>query len=107
MTNNFMEAYMKAIMKQRDGIQQIRVWNEMINAPKFNMKKMYLAFHDSSQTVAWRTLFYGNLVRPRALVNIWLACNERLATRERLQKYEQSFWSLAVIVVPDSHKNTK
>jgi hypothetical protein len=87
MTNNFMEAYMKAIMKQRDGIQQIRVWNEMINAPKFNMKKMYLAFHDSSQTVAWRTLFYGNLARPRALVNLWLACNERLATRERLHKY--------------------
>ncbi|KAK2421853.1 hypothetical protein QL285_032436 [Trifolium repens] len=78
---------MKAIMKQRDGIHQIQMWNEMINAPKFCMKKMYLAIHDRSQIVTWRTLFYGNLARPRALVNLWLACNERLATRDRLHKF--------------------
>jgi hypothetical protein len=63
------------------------VWNEMINAPKFNMKKMYLAIHGRSQTVACRTLFYGNLARPKALVNLWLACNVRLATRDILHKY--------------------
>jgi hypothetical protein len=73
-------------MKQRDGIKQIQVWNEMITAPKFSMKMMYLAIHDRSQT-GCRTLFYGNLARPRALVNLWLACNERLATRDRLHKF--------------------
>jgi hypothetical protein len=74
-------------MKQRNGIQQIQVWNEMITAPKFSMKMMYLAIHDRSQPVAWRTLFCGKLARPRALVNLWLACNERLATRDRLHKF--------------------
>ncbi|XP_045822136.1 uncharacterized protein LOC123915020 [Trifolium pratense] len=35
----------------------------------------------------WRTLFNGNVARPRALVTLWLACHERLATRDRLHKY--------------------
>ncbi|KAK2438415.1 hypothetical protein QL285_023194 [Trifolium repens] len=48
---------------------------------------MYLAIHDSSQSVVWRTLFYGNFVRLRALVNLWLACNERLTKRDRLHKF--------------------
>ncbi|XP_045810689.1 uncharacterized protein LOC123905094 [Trifolium pratense] len=78
---------MKAIMQHRDGIHQNLVWIEMLNASKFRMKKMYMAVHDRAQSVVWRTLFYGNVARPRALVNLWLACNERLATRDRLHKH--------------------
>ncbi|MCI83696.1 hypothetical protein A2U01_0104972, partial [Trifolium medium] len=44
---------------------------------------MYMATHERSQSAAWRTLFYGNVAHPRALVNLWLACNKRLATRDR------------------------
>ncbi|GAU38712.1 hypothetical protein TSUD_396400 [Trifolium subterraneum] len=36
--------------------------------------------------VMWRTLFYGNMARPRALVHLWITCNERLATRDRETK---------------------
>ncbi|GAU14582.1 hypothetical protein TSUD_96460 [Trifolium subterraneum] len=57
----------------------------MLNASKFNMKKMYMTVQDGSP-VMWRTLFYGNMVRPRALVHLWIACNERLATRDRETK---------------------
>ncbi|PNX57041.1 hypothetical protein L195_g050196, partial [Trifolium pratense] len=78
---------MKAIMQQRDDIRHNHEWKEMLNAPKFNMKKMYMAVHDRAQMVMWRTLFYGNVARPRALVTLWLACHERLATRDRLHKY--------------------
>ncbi|GAU49943.1 hypothetical protein TSUD_408380 [Trifolium subterraneum] len=78
---------MKAIMKQRDTILHTQVWHEMMSARKFNMKKMYLTIHDNSQSVAWKTMFYGNLARPRALVTLWLACNKRLATRDRLHKF--------------------
>ncbi|GAU50254.1 hypothetical protein TSUD_290800 [Trifolium subterraneum] len=68
---------MKAIMKRRDDILHNQVWKEMMTVRKFSMKKTYLTIHDSSQCVAWKTLFYGNLAHPRALVNLWLACNER------------------------------
>ncbi|MCI04098.1 hypothetical protein A2U01_0025141 [Trifolium medium] len=78
---------MKAIIQQRDDIHQNLVWTEMLTAPKFSMKKMYMVVHDRSQIVVWITLFYGNVARPRALVNLWLACNERLDTRDRLNKY--------------------
>lgn len=78
---------MKAIMQQREGIHQNQMWPEMMETQKFSMKKMYLAFHDQSQSVAWKTLFYGNMAQPRALINIWIACNERLVTRDRLHQF--------------------
>ncbi|GAU21086.1 hypothetical protein TSUD_10030 [Trifolium subterraneum] len=51
------------------------------------IKAIMQLLHDRAQSVVWRTLFYGNMARPRALVNLWLACHERLATRDRLHKY--------------------
>ncbi|CAJ2668635.1 unnamed protein product [Trifolium pratense] len=61
---------MKAIMQHRDGIHQNLVWIEMLNASKISMKKMYMTVHDRAQSVVWRTLFYGNVARPRALINL-------------------------------------
>ncbi|CAK8536515.1 unnamed protein product [Lathyrus sativus] len=46
-----------------------------------------MALHRSTQKLEWRTLFYGNVARPKAIVNMWLACRERLATRTRLHKF--------------------
>ncbi|GAU20281.1 hypothetical protein TSUD_337620 [Trifolium subterraneum] len=66
----------KAIMLHRNDTHQNQVWLKMLNAPKFSMKKMYMAIHDRALSVVWRTLFYGNMARPRALVNLWLACHE-------------------------------
>jgi hypothetical protein len=79
---------MKAIMQQKEGIHQNQIWLEMMETQKFSMKKIYLAFHDQSQSVAWKTLFYGNMARPRALINLWIACNERLVTRDRLHQFD-------------------
>ncbi|GAU28950.1 hypothetical protein TSUD_59630 [Trifolium subterraneum] len=56
----------------RDSIQHNQIWSDMLNASKFNMKKMYMAVQDGSP-VMWRTLFYGNMARPRALVHLWIA----------------------------------
>ncbi|GAU14019.1 hypothetical protein TSUD_168440 [Trifolium subterraneum] len=75
-------------MQHRDSIRHNQIWSDMLNASKYNMKKMYMAVPDGSP-VMWRTLFYENLARPRALVNLWIACNERLATRDRETK---SIW---------------
>lgn len=59
----------------------------MMHGSKFQMKKMYLALQNN-QKVTWKTLFYGNIARPRDMVNLWMTCNERLAIRTRLYKYE-------------------
>lgn len=76
----------KAILNHRGVMQQNTVWDDMMQGSKFRMKKMYLALQNHPE-VTWKTLFYGNLVRPRAMLNLWIACNERLATRTRLFKY--------------------
>lgn len=51
---------------------------------KFNMKEMYMALIDEYQLVQWKKVLYNNVARPRVLVVMWLACHERLATKERL-----------------------
>lgn len=58
-----------------------------MQSQKFNMRKIYVALHSSTQKVDWRTLFYGNVACHRAMVNLWLAFHERLAIRTRLHKF--------------------
>lgn len=37
--------------------------------------------------VIWRKLLYGNIARFRAMCTLWLSCQDRLATKERLNKF--------------------
>lgn len=77
---------MKFILKQRDCIQNLQSYKDMLEIQKFSMRKMYKMLHSSIQRVDWRTLFYGNMERPRALITLWIAFHERLATKARLHK---------------------
>lgn len=79
---------MNVILKQRESAQKLHAWNEMKHSRKFNMRKTHMALHSSTQKVEQRTLFFGNVARPSAIVNQWLACHEILATRTILHKLD-------------------
>lgn len=68
----------KAITKKRNTTQQLPVWIDMQHRNKFSMRKVYLALHHSTHNVVWRTLLFGNVAQPRAVVNLWIDRHNQL-----------------------------
>lgn len=75
---------LKAILNQRKVVCHIDDWKDMLLQEKFSARNMYYAIKTQHQTVGWRKVFYGNTTRPWDLCTIWLACHNRLATKDRL-----------------------
>ncbi|CAJ2661953.1 unnamed protein product [Trifolium pratense] len=76
---------LKAILQQRDSLQQVQGWNNMKG--KIITRKVYQMLRVDYAVVGWRQTMYQNMARPRALFVFWLACHCRLATKDRLQKF--------------------
>ncbi|XP_058776158.1 uncharacterized protein LOC131650461 [Vicia villosa] len=51
------------------------------------MGKMYRILQTYGSKVEWRNLQYNNNARPRLKFIFWMACHERLATKDRLCKF--------------------
>ncbi|XP_058754334.1 uncharacterized protein LOC131627506 [Vicia villosa] len=51
------------------------------------MKLFYQALHHNQNSVSWRALMNGNLARPRAIFQLWIACHSRLPTKSILVKW--------------------
>lgn len=77
----------KAILKQMENVQHLQTWIDMQEARKFSMKKMHHNLLEDTQKVDRRYLFYGNVVRPRSLFTLWLACHERFATKDKMVRF--------------------
>lgn len=76
------------ILEMREDVQQhLGEWNNMLTLNKFRMNKMYRAISEDGDTVDWRSLFYHNAARPRAQFIAWLSCHGKLATKDRLLKF--------------------
>ncbi|XP_058763890.1 uncharacterized protein LOC131637316 [Vicia villosa] len=59
------------------------VWS----SDSFRMKEVYKALHPNKNQMSWKELMFGNLARPRAIFQLWIACHTRLPTRSRLMKW--------------------
>ncbi|XP_058751364.1 uncharacterized protein LOC131624446 [Vicia villosa] len=44
-------------------------------------------FQGRKPNVPWRRVFFGNSARPRAAFILWLACRNRLSTKDRISKF--------------------
>ncbi|XP_058763615.1 uncharacterized protein LOC131637067 [Vicia villosa] len=75
---------MNRILKKRDEYNQVIVG---LQDDKFKSKEAYLAIKNVEPTVPWCKLTWNNLARPRAQFTLWLACHDRLATKERLHRF--------------------
>lgn len=76
------------ILDMREEVHQhLGEWNNMLNLNKFKMSKTYMVIHADDETVDWRALFYHNIARPRAQFTTWLTCHRKLATKDRLLRF--------------------
>lgn len=77
----------KAILKQREVIEQKHMWSTILNREKIKTKDIYLKLLQEQEKKSWRKVFLDNGARPRAKFCLWLACQEKLATKERLKGF--------------------
>lgn len=78
---------LKYILNQRQVVTHLQEWNNMLQQSKYQTSKMNFAIKEQNQVVMWRKLLYGNIVKPRVMCTLWLACQDRLATKERLSRF--------------------
>lgn len=78
---------MKAVLEQRNCVNNIDDWEEIMNNNIFNTSRVYKKLQMCDQKVELRSLMYGNTVRPRACFIIWLTCHGRLSTKDMLYKF--------------------
>ncbi|XP_058782844.1 uncharacterized protein LOC131657465 [Vicia villosa] len=75
-------------METRDEVQKHQqLWDRMLTHNKFNMKLMYDALTEHDNVVDWRNIFNRNMARPRAKFITWMLCHEKLATKDRLRRF--------------------
>ncbi|XP_058727182.1 uncharacterized protein LOC131598616 [Vicia villosa] len=78
---------MRAIFERRSDAQEHhQIWLQMQNIGKFSMKRMYDCIIPTVPNVSWSSLIQHNQARPRSVVCLWLACQDRLATKVRLKR---------------------
>ncbi|KAH1256923.1 putative ribonuclease H protein [Glycine max] len=75
------------ILDQREKVRLKQEWNNQMQRDKFSMKTMYNLLMDKSDRVPWRFLLNHNIARPQAIVNLWLTCQGRMATKDRLKRF--------------------
>ncbi|XP_058752774.1 uncharacterized protein LOC131625952 [Vicia villosa] len=54
---------------------------------KFKSRDVYRELQVSVEDVQWKSLFFKNLARLKAKFIMWVACHNRLATKERLHRF--------------------
>ncbi|XP_058734201.1 uncharacterized protein LOC131605930 [Vicia villosa] len=75
-------------MDTREELQQHQqLWDRMLSQNRFKMNLMYAAMNDNENLVDWRSIFHKNLARPRANFITWMLCHEKLATKDRLMRF--------------------
>ncbi|XP_058783429.1 uncharacterized protein LOC131658112 [Vicia villosa] len=78
---------MRAIFDRRSDVHEHQqTWQMMQAKGKFTMKTMYDKLIPDVPTVSWSRLIQHNQERPRAIVSLWLACQDRMATKVRLKR---------------------
>lgn len=78
----------KRILELRDVVQQYQVeWNTMLTLKKFKMNLLYDAICAGNDFIEWRFLFQHNDAKPRSQFISWLICHGKLATKDRLFRF--------------------
>ncbi|XP_058733894.1 uncharacterized protein LOC131605567 [Vicia villosa] len=77
----------KHILKLGEDIKGTQQWQYLNQGAKFQTRDIYKELMKHHPLVEWRGLVYKNKARPRAVFVLWLACQHRLATKDRLAKF--------------------
>ncbi|XP_058776535.1 uncharacterized protein LOC131650841 [Vicia villosa] len=74
----------KAILRQREVAMGLQGWFQWHS---YSTRFVYKQLRNADGHVPWYKIFCGNNARPRALMNLWIACHGKLATRSRLYRF--------------------
>ncbi|XP_021844803.2 uncharacterized protein [Spinacia oleracea] len=61
--------------------------DQFITHGKYSIQKMYLHLRQNATTVSWKRIICNSKASPKATFIVWLALQNRLATKERLLKW--------------------
>ncbi|XP_021848031.1 uncharacterized protein [Spinacia oleracea] len=83
---------MRKIWHQRDILLQAGGGSQFVVAGKFRIHKAYKYLHHSGVQVPWKRLVCNSRASPKSTFVMWLAIQNRLATKDRLIK-----WNILVV----------
>ncbi|XP_058727119.1 uncharacterized protein LOC131598546 [Vicia villosa] len=79
---------MKRILELRGEVQHYhQTWTKLLHQQKFKMHLLYDDMIEEGPLVDWRCLFQRNAARPQARFLTWLLCHGKLATKDRLHRF--------------------
>ncbi|XP_056687155.1 uncharacterized protein [Spinacia oleracea] len=67
--------------------------DQFVKAGKFRIQRLYRFLHDSGNQVEWRRIICNSRARPKSTFIVWLAVQNRLATKDRLLGWNLSIQS--------------
>ncbi|XP_021866848.2 uncharacterized protein [Spinacia oleracea] len=83
---------MRKIWYQRELLLQVGDGSQFVVASKFKIHKAYKHLHRSGVQVPWKRLVCNSKASPKSTFVVWLAVQNRLATKDRLIK-----WNVSVV----------
>lgn len=73
----------KALFKHRTSLMNIEAWKEFDAIGNFKMGVIYKELQGTHPKVPWKNLIRGNGARSRSIFTMWMACQNRLRTKDR------------------------
>lgn len=78
---------LKRIVKSKNLCVQQPDWKITLAEEKFVISKHYHRLRGDKKKVDWYTVFFHNMARPRAKLQLWMLLMGRLTTRDKLRRF--------------------
>ncbi|XP_058783126.1 uncharacterized protein LOC131657781 [Vicia villosa] len=77
----------RAIFKHNDVIMESDDWKEFDLTGMYRTNRIYRELKGPNPFIPWNNLVRGNWARPREIFILWLTCQRRLQTNDRLARF--------------------
>ncbi|XP_021836449.2 uncharacterized protein [Spinacia oleracea] len=78
---------LKKIWQQRETLSSSGDLQKFVTAGKFKIQRMYNHLRHQGESVGWKRIFCNSHASPKSVFIVWLALQDRLATKERLRRW--------------------
>lgn len=87
----------RKIWASKDVLMEAGDSDKFIQHGKYSIQKMYLHLRQNANSVAWKRIVCNSKASPKSTLFMWLALQNRLATKERLLKWNMQIASDCVL----------
>lgn len=78
---------MKALFKHKMSLMNTEAWKDFEVTGSFKTGVMYKELKFTNPKVPWKDLIRGNMTWPRSIFILWMTCQNRLQTKDRLTRF--------------------